>query len=58
MQLVELMLSTQTQIATAANETDRAYYENKVAGCDRQMDALVYELYGLTEEEIALVAAK
>jgi len=27
----------------------------RAAATDRQIDALVYELYGLTEEEIAIV---
>ena len=29
--------------------------ERQIAAKDRQIDALVYELYGLTEEEIAIV---
>ena len=29
--------------------------ERKIEATDRQIDALVYELYGLTEEEIAIV---
>ena len=31
---------------------------NAVAATDQQIDALVYELYGLTEEEIKLVEGK
>jgi hypothetical protein len=27
----------------------------RIAATDREMDGIVYELYGLTEEEIALV---
>jgi len=30
-------------------------YQRQIAATDRQIDALVYELYGLTEEEIAVV---
>ncbi|MDD1737894.1 MAG: hypothetical protein LUP00_03945, partial [Methanothrix sp.] len=29
--------------------------QRQIAAKDRQIDALVYELYGLTEEEIAIV---
>jgi hypothetical protein len=36
-------------------DKDRTYYENKCAALDRQIDKLVYELYGLTEAEIAIV---
>ena len=35
-------------MATATTSTDKALYQ-------RQSDTLVYELYGLTEEEIAIV---
>jgi hypothetical protein len=34
---------------------DRPYFENKCASLDRQIDALFYDLYGLTEEEIKIV---
>ena len=30
----------------------------KIEATDRQIDALVYELYGLTEEEIKIVEGK
>jgi len=31
------------------------YYESKCATFDRQIDSLVYELYELTPDEIAIV---
>ena len=34
---------------------DKAFYESKCASLDRQIDNLVYELYDLTPEEIAIV---
>jgi len=33
----------------------KTYYENKCAGLDRQIDRLVYALYGLTADEIKIV---
>lgn len=39
----------------AKSEKDKAVLQNAVEATDRQIDALVYELYGLTPEEIALV---
>ena len=42
---------------TTRTERDRNFGENKCAALDRQIDALVYELYGLTDEEIAIVEA-
>jgi len=32
--------------------------ERQIAAKDRQIDALVYELYGLTEEEVAIVEGR
>ena len=31
--------------------------EREIAATDRQIDQLVYQLYGLTDEEIAIVEA-
>jgi hypothetical protein len=42
-------------MAGAKTEKDKTYYEGKCAALDRQIDKLVYELYGLTEAEIAIV---
>jgi type I restriction-modification system DNA methylase subunit len=53
--LVGVMHATRKQLFTAKTDSDRTYLEDKCAGLDRQIDQLVYELYGLTEEEIALV---
>ena len=35
---------------------DPIVFQRTIEHTDRQIDALVYELYGLTPEEIALVA--
>jgi adenine-specific DNA-methyltransferase len=54
-QLVDQMLEAKKQLASARTERDKTFYENKCATLDRQIDSLVYELYGLTEAEIAIV---
>jgi hypothetical protein len=36
-------------------DADKEFYGNKCADLFRQIDALVYELYGLTEDEIRIV---
>ena len=41
--------------AAARSEGDQNFYESKCATLDRQIDSLVYELYDLTLEEIAIV---
>ena len=37
---------------------DKEFYRRPIEATDRQIDALVYELYGLTEEEIAVVEGR
>ena len=49
------MLEAKKQLASARTERDKTFYENKCATLDRQIDNLVYELYDLTPEEIAIV---
>ena len=53
--LVTQMLETRPQLAAARTDRDTDLYTRKVASLDRQIDALVYELYGLTDDEIAIV---
>lgn len=49
------MLEAKKQLASARTERDQTFYESKCATLDRQIDNLVYELYDLTPEEIAIV---
>lgn len=53
--LVEQMLAAKPQLARAQSDKDKNFYENKCATLDRQIDALVYELFCLTEDEIKIV---
>ena len=39
----------------ATSEYEKAALQNAVTTTDAEIDCLVYELYGLTEEEIKLV---
>ena len=41
--------------AGAHTPHEQTALERQIAAKDRQIDALVYELYGLTEEKIAVV---
>jgi len=49
------MLVLTPKLRAAATEKERATLQNAVTATDRQIDQLVYELYELTPEEIALV---
>ncbi len=53
--LVSRMLDLHKQLATARSDADRKLLERDVKATDKHIDALVYELYGLTEEEIRIV---
>ncbi|MDO9542218.1 MAG: TaqI-like C-terminal specificity domain-containing protein, partial [Kiritimatiellia bacterium] len=52
---VEAMLEAKKQLASAKTDKDKNYYEAKCTGLDRQIDRLVYDLYGLTADEIKIV---
>ena len=45
------MLMLYEKLAAATIPADRELYQRQIEGTDRQIDALVYELYGLTEQE-------
>lgn len=53
--LVEKMSSLTPQLRNATDDKERRILQNAVTATDHQIDELVYELYGLTPEEIALV---
>jgi hypothetical protein len=53
--LVNRMLSLHKQLSKAKTPHDREVLQRQIDATDRQIDQLVYELYGLTEEEIRIV---
>lgn len=55
--LVESMLSLHEKQATEKNPNTLRMLATEITATDRRIDHLVYELYDLTEEEIALVEA-
>ncbi len=56
--LVQSMLDLHKQLASATGEHERTLLHRRIEATDRQIDRLVYELYDLTEEEIAIVEGK
>jgi len=54
-ELVERMLALHKQLAAAKVEHEKTALQRQIEATDRQIDVLVYELYGLTEEEIKIV---
>ena len=49
------MLELQKKYHEARMERDKGLYERQIKIVDAQIDRLVYDLYGLTEEEIEIV---
>lgn len=43
------------KLAAATIPADKDLYQRGIEATDKEIDALVYELYGLSEEEIAIV---
>jgi hypothetical protein len=52
---VERMLDLHKQLPEAKTPHERKSLQRTIAATDRQIDALVYELYGLTDDEIRIV---
>lgn len=54
-ELVERMLTLHKQLSAAQTPHERTLLQRQIEATDGQIDRLVYELYGLTEEEIRVV---
>lgn len=53
--LIRQMLELHKQLSSAKTEHDKTVIRRQIDATDRQIDQLVYELYGLTEAEIKIV---
>jgi len=53
--LVERMLDLHKRLAKAKAPDDKTKLQRQIDATDREIDRLVYDLYGLTEEEIGIV---
>jgi hypothetical protein len=56
--LVERMLDLHRRRAAAKTPHEQSVLQAQIDATDRQIDRLVYELYGLAEEEIRIVEGK
>jgi type I restriction-modification system DNA methylase subunit len=55
--LVDEILDAKLKLAAAKSDADKDFYTTKCTTLDDRIDELVYELYGLTEDERAIVAS-
>ena len=53
--LVQRMLDLHKRLQGAKAAHDRTVIERQITATDEEIDHLVYELYGLTNDEIAIV---
>ena len=53
--LVEQLLDLHRQLAPAKTPAERTRLQRQIAATDQRIDRLVYDLYGLTPEEIKIV---
>lgn len=53
--LVNQMQEVQNKLHSAKSESDKKIYQQKADILDKQIDALVYTLYELTDEEIKII---
>jgi hypothetical protein len=53
--LVERTVTLHRKLSEAKISQEKTIIQHQIEATDRQIDQLVYELYGLTEEEIKLV---
>ncbi len=49
------MLELRERLSEARISREKSVVRRRIEATDRQIDRLVYDLYGLSEEEIALV---
>jgi len=56
--LVDSVLSLRKQLHEARTPQEQTALQRQIEATDEQIDALVYELYGLTEEEIRIVEGR
>ena len=52
------MLAAKKQLATTQRDSEKEQLQRKCDYVDGEIDRLVYELYGLTAEEIKIVEGK
>lgn len=53
--LVNVMLDLHKHIKDIHSDTQKSILQRQIEATDREIDQLVYELYGLTDEDIKIV---
>jgi hypothetical protein len=53
--LVDSMLALHEQLAKARTSYEQTLLQRQIEATDQKIDTLVYELYGLTDDEVKIV---
>jgi len=53
--LVERMLDLHKRLSAARTPDEKKVLQRQIAATDRRIDQLVYKLYDLTDDEIAII---
>ena len=53
--LVDQMITAHAQLNSAISDSDKKFLQQRVDILDKQINTVVYELYGLTEDEVKVV---
>ena len=56
--LVDQMITAQEQLNSAISDSDKKFLQQRVDILDKQINTVVYELYGLTEDEVKVVEGR
>jgi hypothetical protein len=56
--MVDSILKLHRDLAIMKTDQEKTVIQRQIDATDKQIDSLVYELYGLTEEEIKIVEAR
>ncbi len=56
--MVNQMMQLQKRLAAAKSEAEKAVNQRQIASTDSEIDRLVYDLYGLTKAEIAILESR
>ena len=56
--LVDQMLAAQEQLTAALSDSDKKFLQQRVDVLDKQINTVVYGLYGLTVDAVKIVEGK
>ncbi|HET9400077.1 MAG TPA: N-6 DNA methylase [Candidatus Acidoferrales bacterium] len=56
--LATRMQDAKSKSSNAQTDKDKTFYENSTLALDRQIDHLIYELYGVSEQEISAIETR